>query len=217
MAAKNVLIVFAHQDPYKSFNGALKDEAVKILQEGGHKVEVSDLYDQKWDPRATKNDFTGSPQNEESFSYVVEQAHAAAQGKLTEDIVSEQEKLKTADLVIFQFPMYWFSVPAILKGWFDKVFAGGVTHAYPANVYENGFMKGKKALLSFTTGGPQSMYTSEALNVYLRARRLSYKLLIQGYVCDRLTSSLRKFYGRYGELVIHYDVPLSRMVDDILS
>ncbi|KAK3106240.1 hypothetical protein FSP39_015854 [Pinctada imbricata] len=51
----------------------------------------------------------------------------------------------------------------------------------------------------------------------LKARRLSDKLLSQGYVCDRLTSSLRKFYGRYGELVIHYDVPLSRMVDDILS
>ncbi|KAK3092077.1 hypothetical protein FSP39_024992 [Pinctada imbricata] len=51
----------------------------------------------------------------------------------------------------------------------------------------------------------------------LRARRLSDKLLSQGYVCDRLTSSLRKFYGRYGELVIHYDVPLSRMVDDILG
>ncbi|KAK3100197.1 hypothetical protein FSP39_016041 [Pinctada imbricata] len=51
----------------------------------------------------------------------------------------------------------------------------------------------------------------------LRARRLSDKLLSQGYVCDRLTSSLRKFYGRYGELVIHYDVPLSRMVNDILS
>ncbi|KAK3104415.1 hypothetical protein FSP39_001617 [Pinctada imbricata] len=51
----------------------------------------------------------------------------------------------------------------------------------------------------------------------LRARRLSDKLLSQGYVCDRLTSSLRKFYGRYGELVIHYDVPLSSMVDDILS
>ncbi|KAK3107191.1 hypothetical protein FSP39_009033 [Pinctada imbricata] len=50
-----------------------------------------------------------------------------------------------------------------------------------------------------------------------RARFLSDKLLSQGYVCDRLTSSLRKFYGRYGELVIHYDVPLSRMVDDILS
>ncbi|KAK3087493.1 hypothetical protein FSP39_006613 [Pinctada imbricata] len=45
----------------------------------------------------------------------------------------------------------------------------------------------------------------------LRARRLSDKLLSQGYVCDRLTSSLRKFYGRYGELVIHYDVPLSKL------
>ncbi|KAK3104515.1 hypothetical protein FSP39_003780 [Pinctada imbricata] len=51
----------------------------------------------------------------------------------------------------------------------------------------------------------------------LITRRLSDKLLSQGYVCDRLTSSLRKFYGRYGELVIHYDVPFSRMVDDILS
>ncbi|KAK3093830.1 hypothetical protein FSP39_020721 [Pinctada imbricata] len=51
----------------------------------------------------------------------------------------------------------------------------------------------------------------------LRVRRLSDKLLSQGYVCGRLTSPLRKFYGRYGELVIHYDVPLSRMVDDILS
>ncbi|KAK3085536.1 hypothetical protein FSP39_004850, partial [Pinctada imbricata] len=49
------------------------------------------------------------------------------------------------------------------------------------------------------------------------ARRLSDKLLSQGYLCDRLTSSLRKFYVRYGELVIQYDVPLSRMVDDILS
>ncbi|KAK3085000.1 hypothetical protein FSP39_022707 [Pinctada imbricata] len=51
----------------------------------------------------------------------------------------------------------------------------------------------------------------------LRARRLSNKLLSQGYVCDRLTPSLRKSYGRYGELVIHFDVPLSRMVDDILT
>ncbi|KAK3088669.1 hypothetical protein FSP39_022132 [Pinctada imbricata] len=50
-----------------------------------------------------------------------------------------------------------------------------------------------------------------------RARRLSDKLLSQGYVCARLTSSLRKFYCRYGELVIHYDVLLSIMVDDILS
>ncbi|KAK3088853.1 hypothetical protein FSP39_024607 [Pinctada imbricata] len=50
-------------------------------------------------------------------------------------------------------------------------------------------------------------------SLVMRARRLSTKLLSHGYVCDRLTSSLRKFYGRYGELVIHYNVPLSRMAD----
>ncbi|KAK3082613.1 hypothetical protein FSP39_000539 [Pinctada imbricata] len=59
--------------------------------------------------------------------------------------------------------------------------------------------------------------STKYMDFVLRARRLADKLLSQGYVCDRLTSSLRKFYGRYGELVIHYDVPLSRMMDDILS
>ncbi|KAK3095719.1 hypothetical protein FSP39_018048 [Pinctada imbricata] len=67
--------------------------------------------------------------------------------------------------------------------------------------------------LNMTSGEASTKYT----DFVLRARRLSDKLLSQGYVCDRLTSSLKKFYGRYGELVIHYDVPLSRMVDDILS
>ncbi|KAK3108765.1 hypothetical protein FSP39_015175 [Pinctada imbricata] len=59
--------------------------------------------------------------------------------------------------------------------------------------------------------------STKYIDFVLRARRLSDKLLSQGYDCDRLKSSLRKFYGRYGELVIHYDVPLSRMVGDILS
>ena len=51
----------------------------------------------------------------------------------------------------------------------------------------------------------------------LRAVRLSSKLLGQGYVKERLRSSLRKFYGRYGELIKQYEVPLSRMLHDILD
>ena len=50
----------------------------------------------------------------------------------------------------------------------------------------------------------------------LRATRLSNKLLEQGYVKERLKSSLRKFYGRYGDLIKQYDVSLSQMVNDIL-
>ena len=51
----------------------------------------------------------------------------------------------------------------------------------------------------------------------LRAARLSSKLLRQGYVMERLKSSLRKFYGRYGDLIKHYDVSLSQMLNDILG
>ena len=51
----------------------------------------------------------------------------------------------------------------------------------------------------------------------LRAMRLSNKLLGQGYVKERLKSSLRKFYGRYGDLTKQYEVPLSRMFHDILD
>ena len=51
----------------------------------------------------------------------------------------------------------------------------------------------------------------------LKAARLSYKLLRQGYVRESLKSSLRKFYGRYGDLIKHYEVPLSKMLHDILE
>ena len=51
----------------------------------------------------------------------------------------------------------------------------------------------------------------------LRAARLSFKLLRQGYVMERLKSSLRKFYGRYGDLIKHYEVSLSQMLHDILG
>ena len=51
----------------------------------------------------------------------------------------------------------------------------------------------------------------------LRAMRLSNKLLGQGYVKERLKSSLRKFYGRYGDLTKQYEAPLSRMLHDILD
>ena len=51
----------------------------------------------------------------------------------------------------------------------------------------------------------------------LRARRLSSKLLEQGYLAKRLKSSFRKFYGRYGDLIQQYEVSFSRMLNDILT
>ncbi|KAK3101513.1 hypothetical protein FSP39_004134 [Pinctada imbricata] len=50
----------------------------------------------------------------------------------------------------------------------------------------------------------------------IRAIRLASKLLVQGYVTQRLKSSLRKFFGRYGDVIKAYEIPLSRMISDIL-
>lgn len=58
MEPKNVLIVYAHQEP-KSFNAALKDVAVETLRGQGHTVTVSDLYEMKFDPSASKCNFKG--------------------------------------------------------------------------------------------------------------------------------------------------------------
>lgn len=55
---KHVLLVFAHQDN-KSFNGALREVAVDTLRKRGHTVEVSDLYSNHFEPRATRNDIRG--------------------------------------------------------------------------------------------------------------------------------------------------------------
>ncbi|MEZ6330448.1 MAG: NAD(P)H-dependent oxidoreductase [Candidatus Saccharimonadales bacterium] len=73
------------------------------------------------------------------------------------DIVAEIEKLAQADLVIFHTPLWWFSVPAVLKGWFDRVLAMGVAWD-GGKIYENGLLRGKRAMLCVTAGGPDDYY-----------------------------------------------------------
>ncbi|XP_013417649.1 ribosyldihydronicotinamide dehydrogenase [quinone] [Lingula anatina] len=135
----HVLFVYAHQEP-KSFNGALKDVAVEVLRELGHTVEISDLYAQNFNPLCTRNEIKGEILNPNHFNYSQETQNTYKNSTLPEDIVSEQEKLNRADLVIFQFPMYWMSFPAILKGWFDRVFTLGYAFTLEA-MCDEGLLK----------------------------------------------------------------------------
>ncbi|XP_039619396.1 NAD(P)H dehydrogenase [quinone] 1 isoform X1 [Polypterus senegalus] len=159
---KNVLIVFAHQS-HSSFNAALKEAAVEAFKKQGCKVMVSDLYELKFNPTATKNDIKGEVKNPDNFSYGDETGLAWKEGKLSNDIMEEQKKIKAADLIVFQFPLYWYSVPAILKGWFDRVLTQGFAYTFET-LHDNGPFKNKKAMLSFTTGGLKSAYTPKGLN-----------------------------------------------------
>ncbi len=110
----NVLIVYAHEEP-RSFNAALKNHAVSVLTDAGHSVEVSDLYAMDFDPVGGKRDFT-ELSNSEFFKYGTEQANASKNSTFAAEVVAEQEKLLACDLLIFQFPLWWFGLPAILKG-----------------------------------------------------------------------------------------------------
>ncbi len=78
-------------------------------------------------------------------------------------IETELEKLEDCDLMIWQFPLWWFGMPAILKGWADRVLAMGRTYGN-GRIYEKGVFRGKRALLSLTTGGPAEAYTPEGFN-----------------------------------------------------
>lgn len=138
-----VLVVYAHPEP-RSFNGALKDAAVAALQQNGHQVQVSDLYAMNFNPVVQMSEF---PQraNPEHFHLQREQINAAKTGTIAPDVAAEQAKLVWADLVIFQFPLWWGSMPAIMKGWIDRVFAVGTIYGRDTFAAE-----GRKALLSVT-------------------------------------------------------------------
>ncbi|XP_028812446.1 NAD(P)H dehydrogenase [quinone] 1 [Denticeps clupeoides] len=159
---KTVLIVYAHQCP-RSFNAAACSTAVQALKDRGCKVYISDLYAMNFKPTATAEDIKGDLKNPEHFDYGDETMAAWKEGRLSEDITAEQQKVKEADLIIFQFPLYWFNVPAILKGWIDRVFAQGFAFSLQ-NMYDNGIFKAKKAILSFTTEGMESMYLPDGIN-----------------------------------------------------
>jgi len=150
----NVLIVHAHNEP-QSFNATLKDLAVTELGMLGHTVLVSDLYAMKWNPVASPADF-GDTANPDYLVYALEQRHNHGHRTLAPDVQAELDKLLWADLVIFNFPIYWFSMPAIMKGWIDRVFVSGAVYG-GKRFYDRGGLSGKKAMLCITIGGQPHM------------------------------------------------------------
>jgi NAD(P)H dehydrogenase (quinone) len=158
----NVLIVYAHPEP-KSFNGAMKDVAVATLRGEGHEVVVSDLYAIGFNPVAGPDDFTGDLADPDFFSLQREQTKAYETGRLSPDIVTEMDKLKRADLVIFQFPVWWFGMPAIIKGWADRIFARGFAYL-PGRKYDTGMFHGKTAMVAATTGTSEDTYTPDGID-----------------------------------------------------
>lgn len=158
----NILIVYAHPEP-QSFNGALKEVAVEVLRGTGHDVAVSDLNALGFAPMAGVGDFAGPRAEAGVLNLPREQAHAYEAGTLARDILGEQEKLRRADILILQFPMWWFGMPAILKGWVDRVFTRGFAYA-AGRKYDTGLFRSKVAMVSTTTGTSSDTYAPDGID-----------------------------------------------------
>lgn len=156
----NVLIVYAHPEP-KSFNAALCARARSALTAAGHDVTVSDLYGECFDPVAGRHDFT-TVADPDRFHYQTEQAHAARHGGFCAELAREQARIEAADLLILQFPLWWGGVPAILKGWGERVFAYGFGYADGLR-FETGVFRGRRAMVSMTTGGTTARFGAGAV------------------------------------------------------
>ena len=151
----NILSVYAHHEP-SSLTSALKNTAVSVLLSQGHTVLETDLYASGFAPKAEKYDFATMPTGH--FNYMLAQKHAKDNNmSFAPDIVGELEKLAQADIIIFHTPLWWFSVPAVLKGWFDRVLAMGVAWD-GGKIYEKGLLRGKSAMLCVVAGGPEDYY-----------------------------------------------------------
>lgn len=130
-----VLTICAHPNP-KSFNHAIMEAFTGGLKEGGHSSGVVDLYDMEFNPCMSGTDLAGI------FS-----------GNVPADIQEQQEKVAEAEGICIIHPIWWTGSPAILKGYFDRIFSMGFAYTHDKNTGSPmGLLKNEKALIINTSG-----------------------------------------------------------------
>jgi len=142
-------VVLAHPEA-KSFNGHLAHLSRSVLGAAGWQTTLSDLYAMGFDPCEGPRHYT-SRKDTERFHAQTEQRFNADKGTTPADVNSEAERLLACDLLVVHFPLWWFGMPAILKGWMDRVFVYGRLYR-SAMRYDTGVCVGKKMIACVTTG-----------------------------------------------------------------
>lgn len=131
----NHLIIYSHPNP-KSFNRAIVDTFVDALESQGHKTQVRDLYAMNFDPVLKAQDF-----------------ELMEKGLFSDDVKKEQKHVNWADIITFIFPIWWNSLPAIARGYIDRVFSVGF--AYTEDM--KGLLPDKKVLVLCTLNAPKEV------------------------------------------------------------
>jgi NAD(P)H dehydrogenase (quinone) len=134
------LIVYAHPDP-KSFNHAILETISGELVKQKKECKVRDLYKIGFNPVLTIKDMS-----------------ALEKGAVPKDIKKEQNYISKADTLIFISPIWWSAMPAILKGYIDRVFSLKFAYDITADGEVKGLLKGKKVFIVSTTGASKEDY-----------------------------------------------------------
>ncbi len=137
----NHLIIFGHPS-LESLNKTILDEVVHICEANGNNVVTRDLYKMKFDPVLTKEEFCSQT--------------------VSEDINREQEYVKNADVVIFIYPLWWAGMPAIVKGYIDRVFSNGFAYSIDNNGIKK-LLKNKKVIIINTHRSQMNDYTQKGV------------------------------------------------------
>jgi NAD(P)H dehydrogenase (quinone) len=135
------LIVYAHPNP-QSLNGHFKTTLVELLEKSGEEVVVRDLYQLNFNPVLSLEDMQGQ-----------------RAGQVSDDVKVEQQHITWADCVTFIHPIWWTGLPAIMKGYIDRVFSYGFAYRYDHGV-QKGLLTGKQAVIINTHGKSHDEYNA---------------------------------------------------------
>lgn len=138
-------LITAHPEPL-SFNFAMRERALQLSAELGLELRLSDLYQEQFSPLPGRADFRAFPP-QQALQLGPAQRQAAAHGGFAADIEAEQDKLRWADALLLQFPLWWSSYPAMLKGWIERVLSQGFAYG-PGRT-----LAPRRLFMAVTTGG----------------------------------------------------------------
>lgn len=177
-----ILVVFAH--PRRdSYTGRVLDALVEGLGRAGHEIELADLYAEGFQPLLIPEDY------------------AQWEGRpMPEDVLREQARVDRSDGIALVFPIWWWSMPAMLKGWFDRVFSAGWAYEEEHDP-EGSLLRGRKFVLVCPAGSSERQYRKygydEMFHRLVEVGVLSYcgvteaetHILFEVYWDDALTES----------------------------
>ena len=168
-----VLVVYCHPSE-NSFTDKVKKSFVKGLEDAGHTYIISDLYAEKFNPIMSEEEYL-----REGFYHL--------DAPVSPDVIREQERINWSDIIVFIYPDFWTASPAMLEGWFQRVWTYGFAYGdYPE------MKKLEKAIFFITMGGSLEdeirIKQLEAMKTVMLGDRIKDRAKsCEVYVFDRMT------------------------------